>query len=207
MKTNPRIILLTSAIVLFAHIPNGISGQKKFKNESEWNESQLGPLPHGYSRPYFEKVKAFFLVPEGWTVQQETKGTTEAIFITKEPFDEHGLFKIGFSVNVIKGYLKENLDADVIDAILRKLFENVRQAAKVGELDPRGDGEYFKGYFAAVGSQTENGEKIFSPSLFLVNIHSGTLYSFIIEAPIEDWEREKDRLTTIMSSLSLDPRY
>ena len=176
-----------------------------FNSEKEWKESQLTPAPDGYSWHYYESIKAFFLFPSGWTTWEEIHDGNPSVFITKNKIATDRQYEVGFSASVIKGFSRGSpSDADFI---LQSLLEKMKEVANVSEISPRGDGKYFKGYFAEVNSVNPNGKKIHSPTVLLLNLHSGTLYSCIVESPFEEWAAEKNNLETIMSQLTLDPYY
>ena len=66
------------------------------------------PAPSGFTWHTAKNGVGTFLKPDGWYVLEETKGNTNAIFISRENIKKHGKFIIGFSVNRITSYSSDS---------------------------------------------------------------------------------------------------
>ena len=62
------------------------------------------PAPAGFSWYTAKNGVGTFLKPDGWFALEETKGNTNAVFISRENIKELGKFVVGFSVNHITSY-------------------------------------------------------------------------------------------------------
>ena len=65
------------------------------------------PAPPGYEWRNCEKMKAKFLVPEGWNFLEERQGAAVACFISKEKIEPGKEFETGLSVNLVPDVLRK----------------------------------------------------------------------------------------------------
>jgi len=68
------------------------------------NSGDRPPAPPGFSWHVANNGVGTFLTPDGWHVLEETKGNTNAVFISRENIREHGKFTTGFTVNQVTSY-------------------------------------------------------------------------------------------------------
>jgi hypothetical protein len=62
------------------------------------------PAPSGFTWHVADNGVGTFLQPDGWHVLEETKGITNAIFISRENIEQRGKFITGFTVNQITSF-------------------------------------------------------------------------------------------------------
>ena len=60
--------------------------------------------PSGFSWHVANNGVGTFLKPDGWHVLEETKGSTSAVFISRENIEQHGKFITGFTVNQVTSF-------------------------------------------------------------------------------------------------------
>ncbi|MGB5584318.1 MAG: hypothetical protein WBO93_12080 [Gammaproteobacteria bacterium] len=65
---------------------------------------QKPPAPAGFSWHVANNGVGTFLKPDNWHVLEQTKGNTNALFITRENIEKQAKFVIGFTVNQISAY-------------------------------------------------------------------------------------------------------
>src|SRR6185295_18826881 len=141
--------------------------------------ADLSLAPPGYTWKRFDKIQASFLVPNGWFIKEEQKGSTTAIFITKESIEKQRRFQTGLSVNVIKDPKTSTGSAPSTYA---KLFIE-RMSKKGAAIKPFGDGTYLKGYWGLFRSKNPENTMVMQYTSALGNDKTGTLYIFIFESP------------------------
>lgn len=98
MKLRKTLILIF--ILLF------VAGCKT--SPTNQSDSGLPSPPQGFS--WFESVNGVgsFLKPEGWFVKEESKGQTNAVFISKENIESNGRFLTGMTVNQLNSWSQSN---------------------------------------------------------------------------------------------------
>ncbi len=101
-----KILLVTFGLSITIFSPVITAGEQESSlTDVQEIQGQVGKAPNGFSWKYFKSIKAFFLVPSGWTVQEESQKKTIGILITEKPFDRNGQYKTGFSVNVMHQFV------------------------------------------------------------------------------------------------------
>lgn len=201
-NTNPKI----KPIELTFSACKNLKLEKIIIKGNDEEKAKFKESPKGFSWRYFKKVKAYFLVPDNWYIKEELEGNTVAIFITKESIENGGIYKVGFSANIMSN-LSEKYGNDAYK-FTKTMFENMEKSGlKVENLQKAGDGKYFAGYRADVTSKNNEGKFFYQSNVHLFNLKTRTLYICIIEAPLSEWENEKLTLNTIMMDLGLDTEY
>ena len=172
-------------------------------------EQDLPSAPNGYSWKSFESIRAWFLVPNGWFVKEERKGGTQGVFISKESIEKEGLFKTGFTANVVLDFLKKNQlppSQYARQYIAQQLaVPTILESWGVGAV---GAGSPVSGYGAFMRVRSPNtGNRIVERMLALGNDRTGKLYLFSFESPESEWASAVKVGTIMMDKLVLDPDF
>lgn len=168
-------------------------------------EQKIPDAPEGYTWKKCEAIRASFLMPTGWFFKEEGKGDTKAYFISKESIDSQGMFKTGFSVNVIK-----NADLKVEIPLLeytKQTIEALKLFGEVWGINQAGDGVYLKGYGAYLKSRSEEIGSVVQYQLMLENEKTKTLYIIVFESLESEWSDAWKIGETIINNLALETDY
>lgn len=144
--------------------------------------TSLKPAPEGYSWYSAPDAGATVLKPEGWFVKTETKGDTNALFISKEDIAASGEFQTGMSLNLLRGVKKKTglTSTKYAVAFLSKVLDG---------------NEELMSFAKPANGMTSLGLRIKDRSHDTV-IHyylvaddaDDTLHLFIFESPAADWD-------------------
>jgi hypothetical protein len=154
---------------------------------------ELPPAQNGFHWQRIPDIKGAFLVPTGWYFKSETKGPTLGYFVTRENIDSIGSFKVGLTVNVVPR-MKSRSALLYMNQFMDKLPEGrtVRRSWDANEGPFRGRGCLF-----------EDNEAVMY-QLAYANPKTNTLYLFLFEAPVSEWEDSWKLGAQIMQTLVID---
>jgi hypothetical protein len=147
--------------------------------------------PAGFTWQQIPELKAAFLKPNGWFFRQEEQKGTIAYFITKENIEQGSDFSTGLTVNVFRGLKESAVEHG------RALIEQI--AAKT-------NGEKWAktvGPFQEFGCNAQDSESVLR-YLTVANPKTNTLYFFIFESPVADWDTAWKLGKQIMDNLAID---
>jgi len=147
--------------------------------------------PPGFTWQEIPDLKAAFLRPTGWFFKREEAKGTLAYFITKENIEKGGEFQTGFTVEVF--HLKK-------DSAVERGKDMITQIAaqKHGDLRARN-----RGPFKEFGCLYKDTESVVN-NLTIANPKTNTLYLFIFESPVSDWDSSWKVGKQIMDNLAID---
>lgn len=156
--------------------------------------------PPGFSWRRLVKIKAAFLVPDGWHFMRGEQENTTAFFITRENIEEVGSFDTGLSINVIR----DRPDLDAV-AYARSYIVAVLESNEViGEPFANEVGR-LKGFGAQVKvAGDEERPDIVMHYLAIGNSETNTLYILFFESPEPRWEEDWKTGQTMLRFFLLD---
>jgi hypothetical protein len=147
--------------------------------------------PAGFMWQQVPELKAAFLRPDGWFFKQEEQKGTVAYFISKESIEKDGGFNTGLTVNVFRG-LKEPAVGHA--------------EAFIGQIASQMHGEKWErtvGPFQEFGCDAADSQSVMR-YLAIANPKTNTLYLFIFESPVSDWDSAWKLGKQIMDNLAID---
>lgn len=147
--------------------------------------------PSGFTWQQIPELKAAFLKPDGWFFKHEEQKGTLAYFITKEDISRGGDFSTGLTVNVFQG-LREpapQRGQELIEQIASKMQCEVHTRTV--------------GPFQESGCDAKDSVSVMH-YLTVANTKTRTLYLFIFESPVADWNNAWTLGKQIMDNLALD---
>jgi hypothetical protein len=147
--------------------------------------------PAGFTWQQIPELKAALLKPDGWFFKQEEKNGTIAYFITKESIEQGGDFSTGLTVNVFRG-LKESAvgHGETLIEQIASQMHGEKWARTVGP-------------FQEFGCDAKDSESVLR-YLAIANPKTNTLYLFIFESPVPDWDAAWKLGKQIMDNLAID---
>jgi hypothetical protein len=139
-------------------------------------------------------VKAAVLVPDEWHFKREAHPNTFAYFASREDIDRDGEFLLGLTVNVMPRVEGRDAPAYAKDFISRY--------SKGGKLLESWDASM--GPFVGSGCRVQIDQSIMH-TLMIANPKTNTLYLFIFEAPVAEWQEAWERYgETLIRFMLLD---
>lgn len=147
--------------------------------------------PAGFTWQQVPDLKAAFLKPDGWFFRHEEQKGTLAYFITKESIEQGGDFSTGLTINVFRG-LKESAvghGESLIEQIASQMHGE-KWARTVGP-------------FQEFGCDAADSQSVMR-YLAVANPKTNTLYLFIFESPVSDWDSAWKLGKQIMDNLAID---
>lgn len=151
----------------------------------------LSTPPPGFTWQQVPELKAAFLKPDGWFFQQEEQKGTRAYFITKENIEHGGDFSTGLTVNVFRGLKEPSVShgEQLIDQIVSQT-----NCEKWGRT---------VGSFQEFGCNAKDSQSVMR-YLTVANPRTNTLYFFIFESPVAEWDDAWRLGKQIMDNLAID---
>jgi hypothetical protein len=156
---------------------------------------ELPKPPPGFTWQEIPELKAAFLKPNGWFFKQEKQEGTLAYFITKENLDQNSRFDTGLTVNVFKFKKDSAVDHG------RALIDNMASQHHVKSW-ARAFGPFQE--FSCELRDTDARGTIFMHALAIANPKTNTLYLFIFESPLADWDAAWVIGKQIVDNLAID---
>jgi hypothetical protein len=151
----------------------------------------LPPSPPNFAWQEIPELKAAFLRPTGWFFKrEETKGTL-AYFITKEDIGKGGEFQTGLTINVF--HLKKDSAVERGRDMIAQIAS--KQHGKKWERD--------YGPFKEFGCLYKDTDSVVH-NLTVANPKTNTLYLFIFESPVSEWDNAWKLGKQIMDNLAID---
>jgi len=147
--------------------------------------------PAGFSWQQIPELKAAFLRPNGWFFKQEQQKGTFAYFITKESIEQGGDFNTGLTINVFRE-LKESA-AEHGQALIEQIATKMHCVNWTQTAGP----------FQEFGCEAKDSESAMH-YLIVANPKTNTLYLFIFESPVSDWNSAWKLGKQIMDNLAID---
>ena len=151
----------------------------------------LPNAPSGFAWQQIPELKAAVLKPTGWFFRHEDQNGTAAYFITKENIEQGGDFSTGLTVNVFRGLKDAAVDRGqaLIEQIASKMHAE-KWAQTVGP-------------FREFGCDVRDSESGMH-YLAIANPKTNTLYLFIFESPVANWDAAWKIGKQIMDNLAID---
>jgi hypothetical protein len=137
------------------------------------------------------ELKAAFLRPNGWFFRQEEQKGTQAFFITKENIEGGSDFSTGLTINVFRG-LKDSAP-ERGRALIEQISEKMHAQTFTRTVGP----------FQEFVCDAKDSESVMH-YLAVANPKTNTLYFFIFESPVADWDAAWKLGKPIMDNLALD---
>jgi len=147
--------------------------------------------PAGFTWQQIPELKAAVLKPNGWFFKQEEQNGTLAYFITKENIGQGGDFNTGITVNVFRGL--EDSAVQHGQTLIEQIATKMHGAKWAQSAGP----------FQEFGCDAKDSESVMH-YLAIANPKTNTLYLFIFERPVPDWENAWKLGKQIMDNLALD---
>lgn len=154
----------------------------------------LPPAPEGFTWQETPEIKAAFLKPKGWFFEQENDKGTLAYFITKEEIKNGGEFQTGLTINVF--HPKNSAVAHA------EGFIDDRVAKTHGKKFQRDFGPFRE--FACLCKVIDEAGATTTHTLMVANPKTNTLYLFIFESPVAEWDTAWKTGQKIMDTLVMD---
>lgn len=167
-------------------------------------DDPLPAPPTGYRWQKLDPIGARLLIPAGWFFRAEESRGTLAYFVTREKFDATGQFRVGLTLNCIKGVSRKAQS---------KPSEYVAQfAAKADAMYPTFDrGSKSAGPFRILWYSlidAKNDPNAAHAIHYLVaNDTTDTMYLFIFEAPVSEWEKYAHIGDVLLKNSLLETEY
>ena len=144
----------------------------------------LPPAPDGFSWYTSKNGVGTFLKPKGWHVSEQTKGTTSAVFISRENIEEHGKPIVNFGVNQISDYSKKfATKASEYAKLFVKRIINQHEVINSGVID----GERYDMYAVRI-KQNKDGIAMISHHVAAGMNDRDKLYLITFQAPASEWK-------------------
>jgi hypothetical protein len=147
--------------------------------------------PSGFDWQEIPELKAAFLRPKDWFFKREESKGTLAYFITKESIEKGGEFQTGLTIEVF--HLKKDTASERGKYLIAQIA--VKQHAEMWSRD--------YGPFKQFGCDYKDSESVVH-NLTIANPKTNTLYLFIFESPIAEWESAWKLGKPIMDNLAID---
>jgi hypothetical protein len=147
--------------------------------------------PAGFTWQRVPELKAAFLKPNGWFFRHEEQKGTLAYFITKESIEGGGDFSTGLTVNVFRGMKDPATERG--QALIEQIAEKMHAETYSRIVGP----------FHEFGCDAKDSESVMH-YLTVANTQTNTLYFFIFESPVADWDAAWKLGKQIMDNLALD---
>ena len=157
--------------------------------------ADLPQAPAGFNWQEIPELKAAFLKPNGWFFKREEVNGTLAYFITREEITESGSFQTGLTVNVFhlnKGSATERGKRLISNMALKHHADTWQQSS----------GPFRK--FGCFVRDTDSSGTTAMQAVTIANEKTNTLYLFIFESPLSDWETAYKIGKVLMDNLVLD---
>jgi len=165
------------------------------------NEDSDDTSPDGYEWTFCSNIQLRLLKPKSWYKTEETAGSTEACFITKESFEGNGQFITGLSINMVK-----DVELTTGLAPLEYVFNFITQLNKIysgNGVIPIKNGEDFEGYSTLV-TINKGSDSINSIYRALASRDSDNIYIYWYEGPEDEWDDSSLTGDMILDSILLE---
>jgi hypothetical protein len=161
--------------------------------------------PAGFHLQTLDTIKGRLLVPDGWFYSAEEANGTHAFFAAREKFDAHTQFKVGLTLNCIKGIsTKTGLKPSAYCVAFAQHAASTHTLSEVTR-ESNGPLTILQFHFFDPTKDAPNATHIVDR--LIANDSTDTLYACIIEAPAPEWDKFAPTGTTMLQSLALDPAY
>jgi hypothetical protein len=198
----PRLFLVTSLLLLHAFlvVPSVLAQDAE---GSSLPEAELPEPPENFSWQMLDKIKAAFLLPDGWNFLEQQSGETQAYFLTRENIEEQGSFSTGLSINVVPnveektGYSAPAYAQAFIAAAGPDTNEEVLERARLGD-------DVVPGFGVRTRSENQAGQPIIIHRIAFGNSETGTFYLISFESPEARWEQAWEQGEVMLTSFALD---
>jgi len=180
-----RLIYITW-LTLLLHSPFSIS-------------ADVLPAPDGYTWKRVAEVKAAFLVPDGWNYQQDRKGNTLGVFITRESIPSKGKYDTGMGINIFPKDInatKQLLKALVV--IAERYKSNISKA----EFGP-----FVRFYTQHDSIRSSDGENIRAVHIVVANSNTNSTYYIVFESPVPLWDKFWPVGDVLVNNLVLETEF
>jgi hypothetical protein len=147
--------------------------------------------PPGFTWQQISELKAALLKPDGRFFKHEEQKGTLVYFITKESIVQGGDFSTGLTVNVFRGLKEPAVEHG------RALIEQIASQTH-GDKWARTFGPFQE--FSCNARDSESVMRY----LAVANPKTNTLYLFIFESPVSDWDSAWKLGKEIMDNLAID---
>jgi hypothetical protein len=155
----------------------------------------LPKAPSGFSWQEVPELKAAFLKPNGWFFKQESSKGTLAYFITQEDLAKNGEFSTGLTMNIF--HFKQDSAVDHGKALIDRMAAQHHVKTWSRLVGPFQE-------FGCELNDTDASGTIRMHALTVANPKTNTLYLFIFESPLANWDAAWKLGQQIMDALAID---
>lgn len=163
-------------------------------------------IPQGYTWKQCTGINAMFPMPDAWFFKAETKGDTQAFFMTRESVDQNGLFITGLSINTMPGIRRKTMALPSQYAY--SLMTAQTQMKPISDIVSFREGPLtiyrrsFKTLPLKIRGRRINQKMIYSEATG--NDQTDRFYLLMFETPVNQWQKDAENAVIMIDKRILD---